>query len=327
MSPGSVTQGQSGNTSIMAFEQVTNTPGTEAVYGSEVMNNALIRPVDYGLVKSTANNYNLSHKVVTTDIANTWHDLRNKSLIVTAQLENRLYMLVNNALGTLLEAGCRGNEIWVMDAGGENPTWSRFTIQAHGLKVFTVGNRARLGVLRPDGIYYLDPYYRMDDYVHPSTYVFQRPIDWYFETNTQGANRAHDAWCNLQQVAPTLGNMTGTMRYGIKGHTVDGKRADTEKTFSDNRPFEHEKATWDVQDMLLVRRNLMEWFFYAGSVDGEYSHGNISAVQYRYTPVSVNVGYEYGSVETFEYGSNVADGPDVYSDNGIPTPYMDYSRP
>jgi hypothetical protein len=327
MAPASVTQGQSGNTQIMSFEQVTNTPGTEAVYGSEVINNALFRPADYGLVKSTANNYNLSHKVVTNNLTNTWHDLRNKSLIVTAQLENRMYMLVNNAGGALLEKDCRGNEIWVYDVGSEKGSWSRFTIQAHGLKVITVGNRARLGVLRPDGIYYLDPYYRKDDYVHPSTYVFQRPIEWYFETNTQGANRAHDAWCNLQQVAPILGNMSGTMRYGIKALTIDGQRGDKEKIFTDGRPFDNEKSVWDVQDMLLVRRNMMEWFFYAGSVEGEYSHGNISAVQYRYTPVSVNVGYEFGSIETFEYGSNVADGPNVYTDNAIPTPYIDYSRP
>lgn len=247
-----------------------------------------------------------------------------------------------------MQGGCRGNEIWVMDAGGENPTWSRFTIQAHGLKVLTIGNRARLGILRPDGVFYLDPYYRQDDVVldaSGSYMVTQRPISWYFETNTQGANRAHDAWCNLQQVAPTFGNMTGTVRYGIKAHTIDGKRSDVEKIYQDFRPMEHAKATWDVQDMLLVRRNMVEWFFYAGSVEGEYSHGNISAVQYRYTPVSVNVGYEYGSIETFEYGRNAygaldaygdgygeydargVKGPTTHSENGIPTTYVDYTRP
>jgi hypothetical protein len=49
----------------------------------------------------------------------------------------------------------------------------------------------------------------------------------------------------------------------------------------------------------------------------------VNYVQYRYTPVSVNVGYEYGSVETFEYGSN----PQGYSENGIPIPFTDFSRP
>jgi hypothetical protein len=56
--------------------------------------------------------------------------------------------------------------------------------------------------------------------------------------------------------------------------------------------------------------------------------GLIAVVQYRYTPVSVNVGTEFGSVETFEYGRNVADGgPDSYSQNGIPLPYTDTQRP
>jgi hypothetical protein len=84
---------------------------------------------------------------------------------------------------------------------------------------------------------------------------------------------------------------------------------------------------WDVDDQLLVRRDFKEWVFFAGSVQGKHSWGQLSAVQYRYTPVSVNVGYEYGSVETFEYGANVSAGPTAYSANGIPTPMADYSRP
>jgi hypothetical protein len=49
-------------------------------------------------------------------------------------------------------------------------------------------------------------------------------------------------------------------------------------------------------------------------------------VQYRYAPVSVNVGYEYGSVETFEYGRDVALAASNTA-NGIPVPALDARRP
>ena len=73
---------------------------------------------------------------------------------------------------------------------------------------------------------------------------------------------------------------------------------------------------------------LKEWFFYCGNVEGKPGSGHINLVQYRYTPVSVNVGYEYGSVETFEYGRNVAQGADGYSQSGVPRPVQNfpYSR-
>jgi hypothetical protein len=74
---------------------------------------------------------------------------------------------------------------------------------------------------------------------------------------------------------------------------------------------------------LLVRRDLKEWYFSAGSVDGKPSSGSITFVQYRFTPTTVNVGYEYGSVETFEYGRDTLDGATSYSTGGIPTPVQD----
>ena len=40
--------------------------------------------------------------------------------------------------------------------------------------------------------------------------------------------------------------------------------------------------------------------------------------------LGLNVGYEYGSVETYEYGALAGS---AYSENGIPLPYMDYSQP
>lgn len=323
MSPATVNQGQSGMVSGMSFEQVSSTPGSTGSYAAEVVNNALFRPLDHALLKSTANNYNINHKTQSDLVSNMWQLLRGKSAIVSAQLDNRLHLLVHNPLGEQLEPGCKGNEIWVYDVQAEAGSWSRYLIQASALSVFSVRNRAYVGVSTPAGLFYLDEDARLDDYVSDDL-VLQRPIPWYFETNTQGASRAHDAWAHLQGLLVTIGNFSGSMRYGVRGHTLNGKPADVEKTFTYVRPLDDSIPQWDVDDQLLIRRDFKEWFFFAGSIDGEPSWGQMSAVQYRYTPVSVNVGYEFGSVETFEYGAGVVAG---YSENGIPLPYMDYSQP
>ncbi len=334
MTPANVTA-QSGATSVMGFEETTNTPGTMSPYGALVHNNALFRPIDRCLLKSTAQNYNINHKALSDDISNMWEDLVDKQWIVSAVHDNRLYFLVNNPLGEPVEEHCLGNEIWVYDlAGGENGTWSRFLIQASGLRVIDYGSRVYMGVARPDGMYYLDPEARLDDYVlrvetedsGEVPLVMQRPIPWFFETNTQGANRAHDAWAHLQQVSIGTGGFQGTMRYGIRGQNVHGQQVNMSKVFQDLGDVTKDGTGWDVQDHLLVRQDMMEWFFYAGSIEGEPSSGLVSSVQYRYTPVSVNVGYEFGSVESFEYARNVRLGADEYSANGIPRPYQDFSR-
>src|SRR5690606_4538687 len=88
---------------------------------------------------------------------------------------------------------------------------------------------------------------------------------------------------------------------------------------------------FDIEDFLRVGQTLKEWFFFANSVvDGEGavvpSHGRFSYVQYRYSPATVNVGYEYGSIETFEYGQTAA-GISNQTDNGVPQPYIDTGRP
>jgi hypothetical protein len=314
---------QSGSTQVMGFEETTSTPGTLSPYGNEVLNNALFRPLDHAVLKSTANNYNINHKTQTDKIANMWLRLWSKEWIMSAQLDNRLYYLVHNPLGAVLEPGCKGNEIWVYDISAENGHWSRLLIQGCALRVFNVGPTEVLGVTRPDGLYYLDTVARVDDYVGADRKVLQRPIPWRFETNTQGANRAHDAWAHVQQVQITLGNFLGSIRYGVRGHDVNGKHLQFEKTFVAEGVDENDGHTWDVDDILLIRRDMKEWFLFGSSVDGEEGWGSFNYAQYRYTPVSVNVGYEYGSVETFEYGSN----PAAYSANGIPLPVMDYTRP
>jgi hypothetical protein len=325
MTPAAV-NAQSGSLAVMGFEETTSTPGTLSPYGAQVMNNALYRPIDRALLKSTANNYNINHKTQTDDIANMWRQLQTKNWIMSAQLDNRLYLLVNNPQGALLEAGCKGNEIWVLDIAAENGHWSRLLIQASTLRPFSVGVEEYMGVTRPDGLYFLDHSARQDDYVEAGQ-VLQRAIPWRFETNTQGANRAHDAWAHLQQVSVLFGNFSGSARFGIRGRDINGFDQDVFKIFADEHLQPEDGMPWDVLDHLQVRRDMMEWFFYAESVIDRDSSGEIGFIQYRYTPVSVNVGYEYGSVETFEYGQNAALGADGYTENGIPVPFQNFTRP
>ena len=316
---------QSEATNIMGFEETTATPGTTSPYGVEVFNNALYHPLDDQLMKSTASNYNISHKSMTDQIRDVWEKLATKEQIRSAVHDNRIYYIVNNPDGAPLEEGYWGNEVWVFDAATKDGgTWSRFLIPAMSLRKIEFGRQVYMSVVRPDGIYYLDPDYGYDDVVDPTNKaVSPAAIDWRLETNTQGANRAHDAWCHLQQLGVGLGNFTGAMRYGIRAWDLHGQPVEINKIVRDDG--EPSPLTWDLEDFLLIRRDLKEWFFYAESI-GEPSFGQINLVQYRYTPSSVNTGYEYGSVETFEYGKAAA-GLDSITTNGVPAPMIDTRRP
>ena len=74
---------------------------------------------------------------------------------------------------------------------------------------------------------------------------------------------------------------------------------------------------------------MKEWRLYMGSVtepDGgvAMSYGQVNLVQYAYTPLSVNAGYEFGSVETFEYGrASSFTNPATMYPNGVPLSYVD----
>lgn len=328
-----VINAQSAATQVMGFEETTSTAGTVTPYGNDVLNNALFRPTDKSLLKSTASNYNISHKPQSDKIENMWRALRSKEWIMSAQLNNRLYYLVHNPYGENLLPGCKGNEIWVYDIAGEAGSWSRWLVQGLALRVVTVGAKDFLAVTKPEGLFYMDQDQRRDEYVvQDSTSadylkVLTQPIPWSLETNTQGANRAHDAWAHLQFIQITLGNFQGTMKYGVRGLDTNGFVINAEKTMSDFGDLPTDGTSWDVDDALQVRRDMKEWFFYASSVDGLDGVGQLNFVQYRYTPVSVNIGYEMGSVETFEYGANVAEGANGYSVNGIVRNTLDYSRP
>jgi hypothetical protein len=318
---------QAATTSIMGFEETTSTPGTMSPYAAEVMNNSLFRPIDRALLKSNAANYNINHKSMSDKIQNMWTGLLSKQWVMSGQLDNRLYYLVHNPRGEQLEPGCKGNELWVFDGSSDNGHWSRWLVQGAALRPFNVGPQTFMGLTRPEGLYYLDPDARQDNYVAENRQVLERPIPWKFETNTQGANRAHDAWAHLQQVGIVLGNFHGAMKYGVRGHDVNGMDIDVSKIVRDEDPVPDEVVTWDIEDSMLVKRDLKEWFFYAESVPDMEGSGQLGYIQYRYTPVSVNIGYEFGSVETFEYGSNTALGNDGYAASGVPRPYMDFARP
>lgn len=330
MAPASVSS-QSDNTQIMGFEETTATPGTVAPYGCEVANNALYHPLDDQLMKSTASNYNITHKSMTDDIANMWRKLGNKARMVSCFFDQRLYFLVYNQDGAPLPQGCNGNEIWVLDLSSEGGSWSRWMTPGVSLRKVAVGDREYLSLVRPDGVYVFDDemtFDRLVDDVAAGTTV-DEPIAWQLETNTQGANRAHDAWAHLRQVSLTLGSFTGRMRYGIRGQDMNGRWVEVEKVYIDQRSTEG-PMPFDAEDHLHVARELKEWSFFASSTETagavDLSSGQVSLVQYRYTPVSVNVGYDYGQVETFEYSRAVA-GAETETVNGVPTPYLDTRRP
>jgi hypothetical protein len=329
MAPATVSA-QSESVNVMGFEETTATPGTTSPYGVEIFNNSLYHPLDDQLMKSTASNYNINHKSQTDLIRNMWEKLRTKEWIMSSQHDGRLYFIVNNPEGEPVETNCKGNEIWVYDATAKTGTWSRYLIHAHAIRKIEFGGQIYMSVIRPDGVYYLDPSYGLDDYVAEDLAVESRAIPWSLETNTQGANRAHDAWAHLQLVSINLGYWQGRLKFGIRGVDINGRDLDISKISRDED--DPSALAWDIEEILQVRRDMKEWFFYAESVVDdagatEPSYGQLSLVQYRYTPSSVNTGYESGSVETFEYGRDLARAESTTTANGVPLPLADSRRP
>ncbi len=331
MSPATITS-QSETTQIMSFEQTNGTQGTVAPFGAKCLNNGLYHPLDDHLVKSTANNYNITHKSMTDAIRDRWQLLRNKHLIHCEDFDGRLYYVVDNPDGEDVPDGCRGNEIWVLDAANASDgggAWSRFLIPAYELKRIELSGRIYLAVIRPESIYFMDELSWLDEHEDGTT-----AIPWFMQTNTQGANRQHDQDSRLQQVVPTFGNFYGTCRYGISAWTIDGKALDLNKVY--RQPvvvdFSENPLAWDALDPLMVRDGLMEFYFNAGSVTDENgvvlpSYGQISKVQYRMMPLSTNIGYERGSTETYEYKNADAIWQRRTAINGVPIPEIDPRRP
>jgi len=183
----------------------------------------------------------------------------------------------------------------------------------------------------PEAIYFLDELAYMDEHAGVDT---DTAIPWFFQTNTQGANRTHDQDSWLQQVRPVFGNFFGTCRYGVSAWDENGKPADLNKVYRQpvEVDFTENPLPWDHEDYLLIRKGVREFYFNAGSVtdkDGVVlpSYGQISNVQYRIQPRSTNVGYERGSNETYEYVNAGNDWNRRTAINGIPIPEIDPRRP
>jgi hypothetical protein len=332
MAPAEVS-GQSSSTTIMGFEETTATPGTVSPYGVEVLNNALYHPLDTMLMKSTAANYNINHTPITDDIANKWTELLNKQNIISSQHDNRLYYLVHNPDGAALEENCKGNEIWVYDGAKDAGSWSRWLVQGITMSKVEVSGKLYLGLARPEGIFVFDADKVTDDTAASGTTV-QRPIPFKMETNTQGANRAHDAWAYLKQMNITLANWRGYLRYGLRGFDNNGLKVEVYKDYrsKEEGPYAPipRMSPFDISDFLRIGRTLKEWYFFAENrTDGSGvlpGYGQVNYVQYGYTPASVNIGGEFGSVETFEYSRDVAGLPST-TFNGVPEPFFDSLQP
>ena len=332
MSPATTVSGGSQAVTVMGFEETTATPGTVSPFGNEVLNNALFHPMDMEITKSTAANYNINHKSITDLIQNKWRYLSNKDKIVSSQLDNRLYYIVDNPDGTPVPAGCNGNEVWVCDTATEN-TWNRWLVPGIALRKIELDGFIYMAVVKPEGIFIFDELRNSDEVKNSTGQTENQPIEWFLETNIQGANRAHDAWAHLKQVELIVGNFTGALEYGIRGKDRHGMFRDVKKQarWLDPVDLASRPMPNDLNDFLQVKKDLKEWFFYAGSTKDEFgktlpSSGQISLVRYRYTPVSVNVGTEFGSIETFEYGRSQFNDASRTTDNGTPQPYLDTSR-
>jgi hypothetical protein len=347
MAPASVS-GQSDSTVIMGFEETTATPGTVSPYGVEVLNNALYHPLGAELMKSTAQNYNISHKTMTTDIANKWQALALKDNIISSQFDGRLYYIVNNPDGEPLEDDCMGNEVWVLDVAGDAPVWSRWLVQGISLKKLQIGDKLYMAIIRPDAIFIFDEMSYQDEYAVGAG-TERKNISWKLETNTLGANRQHDMYALLYQANVHVGDFIGSMEWGIKGVDVNGMTVDLHKRTHAQQDDTGIVLTngivsggvdlGDAMDYRMVQRDMMEWTFYAHSVEDVLpggsvpetwmSFGQLDYVQFMLMQQSANIGTERGSVESFEYRRNAYRGIESGTQitrNGIPMP-MDMARP
>lgn len=337
MSPSSVS-GQSDSTLIMGFEETTATPGTVSPYGCEVYRSALYHPLEQGLMKSTANNYAITHTMMTDDIADKWRRLLHKENIVSSQLNDNIYYIVHNPQGIELPDACMGNEIWVCNPGKEGTTWSRWLVPAIALRRIEIDDILYMSVVTPTAIFILDPYAYADDVVGEDGTTAKAHVPWFFETNTLGANSRHDIQVQLQQATLHFGDWVGKARWGIKGWEGNGRPRNINKLFHGNQP---DPALWpsvdygmdptldlgDTKDPLLIQEMFTEWTLWGRSEGEELSYGQIDMAQFRFAQLTVNDGYQRGSIETFEYARNVAAGNNIITQQGIPRPVADVRRP
>lgn len=324
MSANTTVNAQNQAATIMGFEETTATPGTVSPYGCEVLNNALYHPLDNNLMKSTAANYNINHALMADKIQNLWHrvPLAAKQRIVSSQMDSTLYYLVRSPLGWIDDPDANGTQVWLCDTALSG-AWSCWDVAGTALRKLEVGGLLYMAIASGPSIYVFDPEQDHDDEWSGTAWV-QKGIPWEAVTNTQGANRAHDAWALVQQVNVTFGNFTGECVYGIRGKDAHGMPVEVKKHYVAPVRGHDPLDRYDLSDYLLVQRAMMEWEFFWRSADRpkNRSYGSVNFVQYRYTPVSVNIGFAFGSVETFEYGDR-----NPTASNGVPIPSADTTKP
>lgn len=337
MAPAEVS-GQSDAVLIMGFEETTATPGTVSPYGNEVFNNKLYHTLEAELMASTAANYTISHKTMTTDIANKWQALANKQNIVSSQHDGRLYYIVHNPEGDPLEEDCMGNEVWVLDVGTDKPTWSRWKVQGIALKKLQIGDKLYMAIVRPDAIFIFNEMSYTDEYADGAA-TLRKNIPWKLETNTLGANKAHDAFALVYKMQAHVGDFVGQFKWGIHGWDVYGFEVNEFKITKSGQDMTGIDTTngliqggvdlGDTTDDFNIQRDMMEWTLVIESNGEEMFFGQIDFVQFMLTQLSTNIGYENGSVETFEYQRNaysVSNPGTSITVNGVPMP-MDLTRP
>ena len=324
MNPSTTVNAQNQTVTIMGFEETTATPGTVSPYGCEVLNNALYHPLDNNLMKSTAANYNINHALMADDIQNLWHRVPApaKKKIVSSQMDSTLYYLVRSPLAWETDPDSNGTQIWMCDTAISG-VWSCWDVAGTALRKLEVDGLLYMAIASGNSIYVFDNEQDHDDEWDGSTWV-ERGIPWEAVTNTQGANKAHDAWCVLQQVNVTFGNFTGECVYGIRGKDVNGQLIEIKKHYQAPHRGHDPLDRYDLEDFLSIRKVMKEWEFFWSSAPRpkNRSYGSVNFVQYRYMPASVNVGYENGSIETFEYSQR-----DSTSVNGVPIPFADTTKP
>jgi hypothetical protein len=199
-------------------------------------------------------------------------------------------------------------------------------------------------LIRPDAIFIFDELAFADEYASGSTTLL-RPISWRIETNTLGANRTHDAWAHVHNASVHVGDWLGGFEWGIRAYDVNKQFVEKTKIAHANQDMDGIGFTTgvvtgsvdlgDSTDQLLIDKTLVEWTFFAqstpkkGQTDPWYFFGQIDFVQFMSAPASMNIGYETGSIETFEYVRNALNGPYPGTEltrNGVAMP-MDTRRP
>jgi hypothetical protein len=163
----------------------------------------------------------------------------------------------------------------------------------------------------------------------------------------------------LYQANIHVGDFIGSMEWGVRGYNVHGHEVDKNKRTHAPQdggyeisngivvgPVDPEDAgrrlpldLGDAMDYLHVQEDMVEWTFYAHSIEAPLpgepsesvwaSYGQLDFVQFFLMQQSANIGTERGQVDTFEYQRNAYRGTESGTQitrNGVPMP-MKTTRP